>query len=388
MVRMGSVAALPMVFASESVLMQSQATSEGALALDSANVHMMEALHSGSSRVQKMQQNTQAMEEQYRSILQNIVDTRSLTDPKTGTPYIPNDEGLLDTVEQQFTNLKTSLSDEKDNNQKILTDALAAVAATNTRRQDQFEKAGTGVEALMSAMKTARVAHKDCRVQEDSDISNMESKCETFQNFGSKCDVNQDWYAQYNDDSIAVSAENTLKQVVDSAVLCKAGVDTLTSKANDCDAAQTSFKGSYCKYEKELRKVCENHKNTYALEISNLATSTDSVKALEKEQKIIWKMIGKVDCYLKVLIKANKNNMPTQQDITECAAADIATTELDITYDKPADPDECLQNTALEGEHALPTYRPGKGTWYTDEMTVKSGDLTQHSKLNQDVNCA
>merc|ERR1719222_573926 len=100
-------------------------------------------------------------------------------------------------------------------------------------------------------------------------------------------------------------------------------------------------------------------------------------------------MVGKVDCYLKVLIGASANNMPNQQDITDCTEKDIPTDALNIKYDEPEAADACLQNTALQGEHALPTHRPGKGTWYMDEYQgTKSGDLSKHDKLTADSNCA
>merc|ERR1719502_586044 len=66
-----------------------------------------------------MRQSTVAMEEEYKGILQRIVSSRSLADPATGTPYLPNMD-FLEIVETQFESLNTSLVAEKNANQEIL----------------------------------------------------------------------------------------------------------------------------------------------------------------------------------------------------------------------------------------------------------------------------
>lgn len=120
----------------------------------------------------------------------------------------------------------------------------------------------------------------------------------------------------------------------------------------------------------------------------NHATSKASVEGLEKEQKIIWKMIGKVDCYLQALIKSTET-MPTQAAITACQAIDPDTDALNITYTDPDEEDKCMDNAALGTDLASATYRPGVGSgstsWYYKEMEVNG--LTAHDKLNSDVAC-
>lgn len=169
------IAFLPAVLATESVLMQSQASSDGSLALESANDHMMEAMHAGSSRVEKMQQNTQAMEDQYRALLQNIVTSGSLTDPDTGKPWLPSASGLA-LVDSQFDALKKQLEGEKTSNQAILTAALAAITKCNTDRSTAFGSATTPgtVLALQKTSADDRSSHSSCRGQEDSEIKDME----------------------------------------------------------------------------------------------------------------------------------------------------------------------------------------------------------------------
>merc|ERR1719271_656088 len=316
---------------------------------------MLDALHAGSGRVQKMQENTKQMEDQYRALLQNIVSSGSMQNPETGKPWLPSQD-FLTVVEQQFTALKDELKNEKSQNEGILAQAHQNVVDCNTARKTAFDAAGTGVVALQGAMQTARGTHSQCRKDEDVDIADMEDKCKQFDDLASKCDENQDWYAQYNEASIDAPAANTLQTVVAKATACKGSVDTVTATAAQCDADQTS----------------------------NLATSRASVEALEKEQKTIWRMVGKVECYLSKLVAAGVNSMPTQADITSCSSKTIGDDELTITYKDPVPEDKCMDNAALNGDLASPTNRPGQQGWYDHEMA----GLTAHNKLNDNVACA
>jgi hypothetical protein len=322
------------------------------------------------------------MEDQYKALLQNIVSSGSMNDPATGKPWLPS-QNFFDVVEKQFQSLKDELTAEKTANEGILSDAHTAVVACNTARNTRFTEAN-GIVALQGTMQTARGTHSTCRHDEDGKIDDMESKCAAFDNLASKCDENQDWYAQYNDGSVVAEAANTLQEVVSKATACKGAVDVTTTTANQCDGDQTAFKGAFCTYEKELSKECEKHHACYVLQTNNLEASTKSVKALEIEQKTIWRMVGKVDCYLRVLMGAGVNSMPTQADIATCSAKVIDDTELDITYTAPQPEDKCMDNAALNGDLASPTNRPGAGSWFTTEMA----GLTAHNKLNDDAPCA
>jgi len=361
--------------------MQSQA--DGTLAMLGMNDQLSGVLQAGSGRVKKMQENTQQMEDQYRALLQNIVSSGSMQNPETGKPWLPSQD-FLTVVEQQFTALKDELKNEKSQNEGILAQAHQNVVDCNTARKTAFDAAGTGVVALQGAMQTARGTHSTCRNGEDSDIADMEDKCAQFDALASKCDENQDWYAQYNDASIVADASNTLQTVVAKATACKGSVDTVTATAAQCDADQTAFKKSFCDYEKHLSAVCHTHNECYKLQTSNLATSRASVEALEKEQKTIWRMVGKVECYLSKLVAAGVNSMPTQADITSCSSKTIGDDELTITYKDPVPEDKCMDNAALNGDLASPTNRPGQQGWYDHEMA----GLTAHNKLNDNVACA
>jgi len=384
-------------YASESgVLMQSQAQADGTLVMLGANDQFANALQAGSGRVRKMQENTKQMEDQYRALLQNIVSSGSMANPETGKPWLPSQD-FLTVVKDQFTALKTELLSEKSQNEGILEQAHNNVVQCNTARKSAFDATDVGVKwpsagvlALQSTMQGARTTHSTCRNGEDVDITDMEGKCAAFDDLASKCDENQDWYAQYNDANIAATAANTLQTVVAKATACKGAVDTVTTTAAQCDTDQTAFKQSFCAYEHRLDSVCVTHHSCYELQTRNLDTTNSSVAALEIEQKTIWRMVGKVECYLTALVNAGATSMPTQATITSCSGTPIADSDLTITYNAVAAEDECMKNNALRedyaGLHAKvqgSNYRPGDELWYHTEMA----GLTTHNKLNDNVAC-
>lgn len=350
------------------------------------NEQFVGVLQSGAGRVQKMQQTTSAMEDQYKTLLQNIVNSGSLSDPATGTPWLPATD-FLEAVESQFNTMRETLKQERDDNQDILGKAHEAVVKCNTDRNLAFTtdiNGDLGVVKLQGKMTFARGDHASCRLDEDVKITDMEAKCTAFDDLAAKCSPDQDWYAGYSD---ASGGEGTLREVVAKATACKTGVEDVTTQANACDGLQTDFKDAFCKYEARLSSVCHAHQECYTLQTSNLDGTRASVKALEKEQKTIWRLLGKVTCYLDALLAATYDNMPTQNTINSCNAAPISDTVLDIEYKTEAAADLCHTHASLGGETANSNYRPGKGNWYEVETTQKSGDLTLHDKLNPDSQC-
>jgi len=90
----------------DSSLMQTHAQGE----------HILDAFHTGSGRVKKMQENTHAMETQYKGLLEKIVQAQSLKDPATGEPFLPP-TGFFDAVDTQFNLLLAELTSEKKRKQ-------------------------------------------------------------------------------------------------------------------------------------------------------------------------------------------------------------------------------------------------------------------------------
>lgn len=419
------------------VLMQSQATTDSSLAL--AFEH--ETIGT-TNRVEKMRQNTVAMEEEYKGILQRIVSSRSLNDPATGTPYLPN-PGFLKIVEEQFESLNASMVEQRDANQKILNDHRDKCAECNSKRNTAFN-ATSGVKQLLTTMQWERGNHSECRVVEDEKIEDMETKCEEFDNITKKCEVDQNWYAHFGEDDVDGSVseqgygdgeKSALRLIVEKATACKLAVDVVTAKAEECDAAQITFRQAYCAYAKRLDTVCTSLDTCYSTAYSNWKQAYDSIKVLEEEQKAIWRMVGKVTCYLKLLINARETK-PTTALVAGCSDREEkdnlvslgnrpgATKQLnkddsylDIDYSPPDVKDNCdgdgrgyvnklskatpptsftpLVNSDDLGtddrDHAKKLYRPGTnapddGPWYVAEFPA-SGTLTDHDKLYADKPC-
>jgi len=243
------------------VLMQSQANTDAALGFE------MDA----SGRVNKMKQTTEAMEVQYKGLLQQIVTAGSLQDPDTGKPFLPNKD-FLDIVVKQFQYLKDELKNENTLNKGILADAHAAVAQCNTDRNTAFAQ----VLSLQGTMQSERNVHKTCRLDEDAAITDMETKCNAFDTIQNKCDEDQDWYAKFDEDT----EENPLKDIVDAATACKGSVDVVTAKADECDDDQDDFKDAYCAYAQELAKVCDTHSLCYSNAKKALDGSVTNIKEL------------------------------------------------------------------------------------------------------------
>lgn len=354
------------------VLMQSQANSDAALAFE--NAHRMDG---AGGRVDKMKQNTKSMEEQYKGLLQQMVASGSMTDPDTGKPWLPSAD-FFRVVQAQFTALKDELGAEKTTNEGILAEAHANAVQCNTDRGTKFVK----VLELQGTMQIERGEHKTCRLDEDVKINDMETKCKAFDDLEAKCDEDQDWYAQYDE-----ADSNPLKEIVTKATACKGSVDVATEKAKTCDDAQADFQAAYCDYAKDLRQVCTAHDNCYETAKTNLEGSEASVKALEKEQKAIYRMVGKVECYLGVLMGARADAMPTQTQINECSKETINDSSLDITYDPIVKQDACMNNDVLgtdANDYATIDFRPGKGNWAAREYT---GAFLLHDKLTPDSGC-
>lgn len=347
--------------------------------------HILDVLHTGSGRVQKMQQNTQAMVDQYQALLQNIVSSGSLQDPKTGTPFLPSND-FLSAVKKQFDLLKEDLKEERDTNQDIITNALGHINNCSSARETSF----VGVLQLAGTMRTLRDTHETCRTGENTAIASMEDECKKFDAISDKCSDNQDWYAAFDDPSIKVEEHgNTLASVTSQAVVCADKVDAATTKAQECDQAQGNFKDGYCAYEKSLTEVCKTYNECYDSQKENYETSKASVDSLEKEQKTIWAMVGKVECYLQVMTDAVVTNMPTQADITGCQQLQPDTSKLTIDYGTVPNKDKCATNSALGSDPrdlASPQLRPGLASWFDGEF---SGDTFQlHDKMGENTACA
>lgn len=329
----------------------------------------------GNSKTSRMQATTEAMEDQWKGLLQKIVASKSLNDPSTGNPWMPSKSLILDPVEGAVTAMEGELKAEKDVNSAIMKSHADAVRTCISTRDGLLDGE---VRGLKNTMQSTRTTHSQCRTAEDGAITTMESNCGHFNGLP-KCGFEQDWFAQYSE-----TQSGGLADVVDAAVTCKGNIATTSTKAAECDAAQTSFAGAACNYGNRVREVCAAYDTCYNKQTSNWDQAEGSIKKLEAEQKIIYRMLGRIRCFLNVLYeKVNNGEVPEQSDIDACVAGTVTDEPLNVAYDmKQTTTYDCANSPhpAVEDETAAfaAGYGPGDATWYSAEL----GSMTAHEKLN------
>lgn len=352
-------------------------------------------LNSAHAHTSIMLESAQSMVDSYQKLVQDMIDAKSTTDPATGKSYVPS-VVVLDKVKATFTGLESQLEDQRLENQGILTAHGDTVAACNTARQNAFAGAD-GVIARMNDMVSKRDTHATCRGDEDTAITKMESSCNTFQGMSNKCAVkdgqnDQNWFAQRPSDA----APQTLRKIIDAAKECRTDVASVTTIAGRCDGDQTAFMSSFCAYESALTDTCATLDSCHKVASDNLDLADSSIKKLQEEQKIIFRMVQKAHCYMDLLFDiANKKiDFPTQTDIQKCNDMDYtgkADTDLKINYVDADDKEACTEHPDLINagvqQRASASYRPatddGDDDWYKAELQPYDA----HGKLSAVVSC-
>lgn len=295
-------------------------------------------LNEGGNRVAKMEENAKKMADSYNAILQKMVDKQSLVDPVTGTPYVP-DETIMNTLESSFASLEDQLVIEKNTNQELMTNAYQHVLNCDNTKDDGFNGAD-GVNSRKSSMEGFKTQHNNCRDEEIDAENERTNKCDViFQNsVKDGCQTNYQYYTQKETsglDGLIVDAHN-----------CAGADQALTTKRTVCDQAQPKFESAFCAYAQKLDEVCDLYGSCRTSAENEWSAVNASVHSLEASQKIVLKMLRKVNCYIDTLLKIKtENHVPTQDDIKTCsnlgntaggfAAIDVS--KLDISYvDYPA----------------------------------------------------
>lgn len=329
----------------------------------------------GSSRTSRMAASTKQMEDQYKGMLMHVVESGSWDDPATGKPWVPNATGVLEPVRDIIQTMEDELKEQKDVNTFIMGNHTESVVVCNSKLASDLS--GT-VAPLHSAMSSSRDDHRTCRTQEDSAITSMESVCLRFDNLD-KCNHEQNWFAALSEGK---SGAGSLQQAIDFAVECKSQIGTTTTRAQACDAAQDKFVGAFCDYKTALDTACQDHQTCYDTNSDNWRMAESTIQKLEEEQKIIYRMLGRIRCYLKLLFrKAEGGSTPVQSDISDCEAATVTDEPLDITYGAVAARPECYLADGVKDEPVDPS--PGDVAWYNKEFSK----MTAHGKLNTEATC-
>lgn len=367
--------------------------------------------------ISTMQNSAQRVSDSYKHLLESMVKSGSKTDPLTGTPWVPS-YTILEEVRKQFELLEADLKIQYQTNQHIMGNHTQFVINCNVDRQNAFSGAG-GVVALKNTMQTARDDHTTCRNEEDDEIDDMEARCDEFKN-STRCEPkdssDQNWFASTNMSTYQPSPWNTLRATIDKAKECRTEVLNVTETAQRCDGLQQAFEEAFCKYEKKLTDTCSEHSECYEQAKSNKDQAQGTISELEKEQKLMFRMIQRVHCYLDLLFKAegvggNNAQMPGQSDITACngitantlnttytgdssfengyntthdSVLDIdygVTQAKDLCYSNPDNADDADVFDYESEEYEVGSYNPSQASWKKSEYEDLS-DLTEHGKIN------
>lgn len=325
-----------------------------------------------------MQQSTREMEDQYKAILNNVVTTGSWDDPKTGNPWVPNKAIILDPVLKVIEDMEGELVEQKDLNTNIMSSHTQAIEKCNTDRDAALHGP---VATLKGKMQSARGDHSDCRGQEDTAINTMEAQCSKFDKLD-KCGHEQNWFAALAEGD---QGTGTLDAVVKQAVSCKAGIAATSTKSGECDGKQDAFKESFCDYASDLQETCDNHHDCYTAQTGNWDAASSSVTQLEKEQKVIYRVMQRIRCYLDLLFGAEAGvKVPTQSDIDTCVSTNHeakADSDLTIDYGQKAPVGKCYDADVVKDESV--DNRPGSAEWSAAELD----DMSTHNKLNANSAC-
>jgi len=349
------------------VLMQSQAEYSQALLSVSEDAQKagsaLKSLRESGARIGKIEESAKQMADSYGAILQQIVDKHSLVDPVTGQAYTPPPL-IMTTLSDTFATLETQLENEKTLNQGLVDTSYDHVVSCATRKSGNFTGTG-GVDELDAAMEQAKTAHDGCRDQEIIHENTQKKDCGDFDDLVASCQKDYKYYTSYskNEDS----ASDSLTTVLVQAGKCESAVKTLAEKAESCDGKQETFQHAFCTFASKLDRVCSQYTTCHSAADADWGSVNTSVHALEASQKIVFKMLRKVMCYITTLSEATADKMPTQIDIKKCqelgslAGEQIDTTKLDITYTTPPPQDVC---DTLPGAH-----KPGTGKFAEMEYT-------------------
>lgn len=330
-----------------------------------------------SSRTKSLQKSTQEMEDQYKNILMQIAKSGSWKDPATGNPWVP-EKKFLDPVKDVLQDMENELTEQQELNTGIMGNHTQSIINCNSARDALL----TGeVTNLKNAMTGARSTHSTCRSNEDSTIADMESQCTTFDDIV-KCDHDYDWFAAIADDN-GDSGAGSLSATIGQAGRCRNGIAATSRKAAECDRNQDDFRSAWCDYQAKLKETCDSHDTCYngATDNWNLAEST--ILQLEKEQKTIFRMLGRIRCYLNLLFGASdKTTPPSNDDIATCQSTSVTDTPLDVTYGVKAQRGLCYEADAVKSENTTWS-SPGEDEWYNKEF----GTMTLHDKLQGNSEC-
>lgn len=308
-----------------------------------------------------MQDHGAALEKTYRSLLENMIKNPN------DQAYAPN-TGYMEAAQQQFTFLKNDLLAQRAENQQLIDHANAQVAKCNTVANSFFNAPDTGINSLLSKANNARTVHSDCRVVEQDKIDAYTASKGDFDGQNSAgCTSEQDWWASTED------GVGTFNALVEAGVLAHEDKGIKEKQEAQCDKDQGAFEEAFCKYGALLDRTCEDHGVCYQAKLESRQDIQPTVEELETSQKLVWKMVQKVECYIGKITLAAKQN-PTAADLKECTDLIPKAGELTINYVEPDGPMTCDISPAGN--------KPGSAGWMNQEYSGSTLVLSAETECN------
>lgn len=328
------------------------------------------------SQLSDLQLTTQRMEAEYKAMAVAIINKE--VDPRTGNPYTEmHDDKVFSTVRSQFELIEDQLKQEKATNQGLINQANHQVALCNKVRNDTFTVGSDNVpsvETLKSAVDAKRLAHSQCRGSENIKINERKDSCGRFVG-QALCKAHEEagykYFTSGNDTSNSlqhqgvdpnlhtdyVNVPDAILNAVRTGRECRDELKEENKTAYECDQAQDEFELAFCLYGERVISACRNLDQCYKDKTDERAQVGRAILGLQTEQKIVFRMIQKVKCYVDKI----ENNFKTLKDemIKACEVEDyvaVADGNLTLDYTVPENKEDCLWNT---GDVLLPNGLPG-----------------------------
>lgn len=309
------------------------------------------------NRLNELQLTTKRMEAEYKAMAKAIISKQ--IDPETGRPYEAPNAVNFGLLQDQFDNLLRQLAEEKNTNQNLVLAENAKVTQCNTDRDTAYNADPGGVNVRLATQQGARRAHNACRASENTHIETRQDKCDNFvsQKF---CEYVDDTHAANSDNQHTIFATDDegdllakLMTTITHATECKNALASEKTKSGECDAAQVEFELRFCEYDQVLTDTCQVLDACYLRTTTDRQAVVDGVKELETNQKVVYKMIQKVKCYVDKM--QSKFKTLTNADLAACESMSIDASSLNINYpdaDQKAPCDKSLLANGAPGDES------------------------------------
>jgi len=290
--------------------------------------------------MESMKKTAREMEHEYRTILETMVQQ-----PRLGNEYQPPSD-MISTAEGIFDTIESELDTEKDTSQQEINDANSKIKECNDDKKDGYTRPN-GINDRKATSDSNRQAHKTCREEENRLICKTKVECDAFNAKQQKsCEHEQNWYVAKVDSTVKNTAAPSLGQLITQAESCRTNLAAEHSHAAECDGKQSVFEISFCQYADRLQKVSDAYEQCYDQQEEFRNRVVANVEILERDGKLIWKMVKKIRCYIESLKDVEyTNKLPLQSDIDRCTSLDPDTTPLDIAYTAPEPRESCDLST-------------------------------------------